>query len=721
MPGFDPDGRRAAVRSAPSGGTGAARPGEDRVTRPALVLGVLAAAQFVVVLSTSIVNVALPSVGDGVGLSGPDLAWVINAYGLAFGALLLLGGRVADLAGRRRVLLAGLAVFLAASFAAALASTPWLLITARAVQGVGAAAVAPAALSLVMRVFPAGPGRGRALGVWGAVSGAGGAAGVLLGGLLTESMGWRSVFHATALGAAAVLAAGARWVPGAATGRSGSGSEGGGSRSKSGASGSRLRGIDLTGALTVTLGLVALVHSLTAAGRSGWTDPWVLGTAATAVALLVLFARAERRHPAPLLPPHLLTRGSVAPANLVMALLGAVWVGLFFFLPLYQQQVLGDGPLRTGLAQLPLAAANMAGAFLAPRLARRFGASLTLVGGMAALSGGLLWLSGISADGTFTGDVLGPTTVIGLGLGIAFVQLTGAAVEGVPPDAAGIAGGLVNTTRQVGGALGLAVLGTLAAARTAAAEPGTSHALALTEGYRTAFLASAAVAAAGTALAPLLARTPKPIHPHTQAHPPTHEGDHPMNTDTTGAATADATTTAVATLTTDATTTAEASSTSTATESADHTPALAPIQAVDAEAPVVVRLSITVHAPLADVWALHTDIDGWADWNPDIDRAALDGTLAPGARFRWLTHGLDITSTVHQVVPGKRIVWGGPAQGIDGVHAWTFQEHDGVVTIRTDESWSGPPVDAQRDELHHMLTQSLEQWLRHLKARAERP
>ncbi|MFH8484099.1 SRPBCC family protein [Streptomyces longisporoflavus] len=144
-----------------------------------------------------------------------------------------------------------------------------------------------------------------------------------------------------------------------------------------------------------------------------------------------------------------------------------------------------------------------------------------------------------------------------------------------------------------------------------------------------------------------------------------------------------------------------------------------PIQAVDAQAPVIVRLSIAVHAPLARVWALHTGIDAWADWNPDIDRAVLEGPLAPGARFSWLTHGLDITSTVQQVVPGRRVVWGGPAQGIDGIHAWTFQESGGVVTVRTDESWSGPPVDARPGELHQMLTHSLERWLRHLKAAAE--
>ncbi|EDY65787.1 EmrB/QacA family drug resistance transporter [Streptomyces pristinaespiralis ATCC 25486] len=458
------------------------------VTRRGAALIVLAGAQFVVTLSTSIVNVALPAVRDGVGLSDSGMSWVVNAYGLAFGALLLSGGRAGDLLGRRRVLLAGLALFAAASITAGLASTAWLLIGARTAQGIGAAAVAPAALALVMQLFPPGPGRGRALGVWGAVSGAGGAAGVLAGGLLTESLGWPWIFHVSGFGAACVCAAAATLLPATAP------------------PAPAARRLDLAGTLAVTLGLVALVHGLTAARRSGWTDPLVLTSLTAATLLLLLFVVVERHHPASLIPPQLLTTGTVAPANLVMTLLGAVWVGLFFFLPLYQQQVLGAGPLEAGLSQLPLAAANMLGSSLAPRLAGRLGAHVTLAAALLTQASGLLWLSRVSAQGSFLADVLGPTLVIGLGLGVAFVQLTSAAVTGVDPADAGLAGGLVNTTRQIGGAIGLALLGTLAASTTAGAAPHLSRTEALTEGYRAAFLVSAGLIAAGAVLTPLLAR-----------------------------------------------------------------------------------------------------------------------------------------------------------------------------------------------------------------------
>ncbi|GAB2583068.1 DHA2 family efflux MFS transporter permease subunit [Streptomyces capparidis] len=468
------------------------RPAGPRAARPAragAALAALAGAQFTVTLGTSVVNVALPAVRDGVGLSDGGTAWVVNAYGLAFGALLLLGGRAADLAGRRRVLLAGLGLFAAASFTAGLATSPWLLITARTAQGVGAAAVAPAALAVVMHLFPPGPGRGRALGVWGAVSGAGGAAGVLLGGLLTQTMGWPWVFHASGLGAAAVLAATAVLVPAAPP---------------DGSSGR----LDIAGTVTVTAGLVALVHGLTSARGAGWGDPAVLGPLAAAAVLLTLFPLVERRRSAPLMPPRLFTAGLVAPANLLMALLGSVWVALFFFLPLHQQRVLGAGPLETGLSQLPLAAANMLGAALAPRLARTRGPRVTLAAALLTTAVGLLWLARLSADGTFTGDLLGPTVVIGLGLGAAFVRLTDAAVTGVGPADAGLAGGLVNTTRQIGGAVGLALLGTLAATTTAASGHEPSSAEALTEGHRAVFLASAAVLATAAALTPLLTRRP---------------------------------------------------------------------------------------------------------------------------------------------------------------------------------------------------------------------
>ncbi|MFJ8039857.1 MFS transporter [Kitasatospora sp. NPDC096147] len=440
-------------------------------------LAALAGAQFTVVLSTSVVNVALPQISAGAGLTEGGTAWVVNAYGLVFGALLLLGGRAADLLGPRRVLAAGLAVFAAASVAAGLADGPWLLIGSRAVQGAGAAAAAPAALALLVRLFPPGARRARALGLWGAVSGAGGAAGVLLGGVLTEAFGWRWIFHACALGAALVLGATLRSVPADPP------------------RGTDRPPADLFGALTSATAVLALVYGLGAARGSGWTSPAVLGPLATAALLAVLFRHSQLRHPAPLLPPTLIRRGPVGPANLLMALLGAVWVGLFYFLPLLQQQVLGAGPLAAGLAQLPLAAANMAGAALAPRVTRALGPHGAPAAALLLQAAGLLWLALLAAPGTTLAALTAPTVLIGLGLGAAFVRLTGAAVDGVRPEHTGVAGGLVNTTRQLGGAVGLALLVSFASG---AGTPAGTH--------RTAFLLAAALAATAAALTPLLAR-----------------------------------------------------------------------------------------------------------------------------------------------------------------------------------------------------------------------
>ncbi|MET7976035.1 MFS transporter [Streptomyces mirabilis] len=453
---------------------------------PGAALAALAGAQFTVMLATSIVNVALPQIRAGVGLSDSGTTWVVNAYGLAFGALLLAGGRAADLIGRRRVLLAGLAVFGAASLAAGLAASSAMLIVARAVQGLGAAATAPAALALVMDLFPPGPGRGRALGVWGAVSGAGGAAGVLLGGVLTQAWGWQWIFFAVAIGTFLVLVGVAVSVPRAPVTGSGR--------------------FDLPGTATVTLALTALVWGLTTARREGWTDTAVLGAFAVTAVLGAAFVLVERRHPNPLLPPRLFRAGRVSVGNGLMALLGSVWIALFFFLPLYQQQVLGSSPLVTGLGQLPLAAANMLGSTLAPRISRRIGATATLTGALLTEAAGLLWLSRIDAHGSYLADVLGPTILIGLGLSIAFVQLTALSVEGVARQDAGLAGGLVNTSRQVGGAIGLAVLATLAGTTTAHAAAHQPHLEALTAGYRGAFGTSAAVLAATAVLAALLTR-----------------------------------------------------------------------------------------------------------------------------------------------------------------------------------------------------------------------
>ncbi|MEU1423723.1 MFS transporter [Kitasatospora sp. NPDC005751] len=459
-----------------------------RATRPGAALAPLAAAQFTVMLATSIVNVALPQIRTGVGLSDGGTTWVVNAYGLAFGALLLAGGRAGDLLGRRRVLMSGLGLFVAASLAAGLAGTPGVLIAARAAQGLAAAAIAPAALALAMGQFPSGPGRGRALGVWGAVSGAGGAGGVLLGGVLTQAWGWPWIFHSVALGTALVLAAVAVLVPSEAGARTGR--------------------FDLLGTATVTLSLTCLVWGLTTARGAGWTDTRVLGALGAAAALFAAFVVVERGRPDALVPRRLLTTGRVAAGNLLMALLGSVWIALFFFLPLYQQQVLGSGPLVTGAGQLPLAAANMIGASLAPPIARRLGATATVTAALLTEAAGLLWLSRINADGSYLADILGPSVLVGLGLSVAFVQLTALAVDGVPPQDAGLAGGLVNTTRQVGGAIGLAALATLAGSVTAGAAGHASHAAALTSGYRAAFLVSALVLAVSAALAGYLARRP---------------------------------------------------------------------------------------------------------------------------------------------------------------------------------------------------------------------
>ncbi|NUW33571.1 MFS transporter [Nonomuraea sp. SMC257] len=379
-------------------------------------LVVLATAQFLVVLSTSIVNVALPAIRTGLGLSAAGLSWVINAYVLVFGALLLLGGRAGDVYGLRRVFLIGAGLFAIASLAAALAPGDVALIAARALQGLGAALLAPTALGLVLTLYPGG----RALGVWGAVSGAGGAAGVLLGGLLTDLYGWRSVFAVLVPFALAALLATWRLVE------------------PTPPRGGRL---DVPGALTVTGGLVALTYGLT----SSWPAALV-GTA-----LLAAFAVLQRRSRDPLLPPRM---ARVALPNTLMAMLGAVWLGLFYFLPLYQQRTLGYTPMEAGLTQLPLALTITIASWATARLRGR----AVLPAGLLLLAAGLAWLARTPAHGTFLADVLGPTLLIGAGLGVAFVRITTLSSAGVPAEDSGLAGGLVNAARQVGGAVGLSAL-----------------------------------------------------------------------------------------------------------------------------------------------------------------------------------------------------------------------------------------------------------------------
>lgn len=426
-----------------------------------VTLALMTAAQFLVVLNTSIVNVALPAIGRDLGLSQTGLTWIVNAYLIAFGALLPVGGRLADLFGSRTTFVAGLVLFVGGSLAASVPSGAGLLITARAMQGVGAAVLSPAALAILLSRFAPGPDRGRALGIWGAASAAGGAAGVLLSGLLTSALGWWSIFAVSVVVGVPVLLCVQGLIPRDTGGRGGR--------------------LDVPGALAVTAGLTLVVYGLGSRDASGAER---LLVPAAGIFLLLSLVPLERRATDPLIPPVLLGNRSVMAGNILMLLLGTVWVGTFFFLPLYQQKVLDYSPLTAGLTQLPLAGALMAASAVAGR------SRSTLLPGLVVLATGLLWLARLPLDGTFLADLLGPSLLIGLGLGLAFVPLTALGVGGVDPRHAGVAGGLINTTRQVGGALGLAILTSLAS--TASDGNGVGPA-ALAHGYRRALIGAAVI------------------------------------------------------------------------------------------------------------------------------------------------------------------------------------------------------------------------------------
>jgi EmrB/QacA subfamily drug resistance transporter len=451
-----------------------------------LALVLLAAAQFVVVLDASIVNVALPSIGNALQFSQDDLSWVVNAYTLTFGGFLLLGGRMADLLGRRRLFIAGLIVFAGASLAGGLAQSDVWLVSARAVQGLGAALLSPAALSLVTTIFQEGPDRNRAMGVWGAVAGSGGAAGVLLGGMLTEWAGWEWVlFVNVPIGIAAALLA-PRLLPE--------------SRNEG------PRQFDVAGAVTVTAGLSLLVYSLVNANQAGWGSGRTLTLLAVAVALIVAFVLIERRTRAPLVPfPGIFRLRTIRGINITAVLVAMALFSMFFFISLYMQQVLGWDPLQAGIAYLPLAAGIIVSAGVASQLVTRFGVKPVLIAGLLLTAGGLIWFAQISPDGTYVGDILFPSLLSAFGLGFAFVPMTVAAVAGVETHEVGLASGLINTSQQVGGALGLAVLAAIAnSKRDEVLHAGTALPSALTEGFQTALTVGAGFAVLGAILAMLL-------------------------------------------------------------------------------------------------------------------------------------------------------------------------------------------------------------------------
>jgi EmrB/QacA subfamily drug resistance transporter len=449
-----------------------------------LALALLAMTQFVIVLDASIVNVALPSIGSALNFAQDNLSWVVNAYTLTFGGFLLLGGRLADLLGRRRIFIAGLALFSAASLLGGLAQSDTWLIAARAVQGLGAALISPAALSLVTTIFSEGAERNRALGVWGAVAGSGGAAGVLLGGVLTQWVGWEAVlFVNVPIGVLAALAA-PRLLP----------------ESRD----ADHRYFDFTGAVLVTGGLALLVYALVDANNAGWGTFHTIGLAGIALGLLAAFVGWESRAAHPLMPFSIFRLQTLRGANVIGLLIGLSLFAMFFFLSLYMQQVLGYDALKTGVSYLPLALMIIASAGVASQLTTRIGFKPVLVTGMLMLTGGLVWFSQVGAGGSYLGDVLFPSIVVGFGLGLAFVSVTIAAVMGTKPDEAGLASGLINTSQQVGGALGLGILSAIATARTTQVAPGHSHAYALTAGFQTAFLVGAGFALLAAVLAAVM-------------------------------------------------------------------------------------------------------------------------------------------------------------------------------------------------------------------------
>jgi EmrB/QacA subfamily drug resistance transporter len=436
-------------------------------TNPWVVLVLICLAQFMVVLDGTIVNVALPSIQRDLGLSEANLQWIINAYTLVFGGFLLLGGRAGDLLGRKRLFLLGLVVFTGASLLNGLSSSSGMLIGFRALQGLGAALVSPAALSIVSTTFAEGKERARALGVWAAIAVGGSAVGLVLGGALTQSFSWRWVFFVNVpVGVVALLAAG-RLVP----------------ESKDEHA---HRGYDLAGAVTVTGGVMALVYAIVRSSSHGWGSSQTVGFFVLALALLAAFVVIELRSAEPLVRLAIFRVRSLSTANLTMFLVASGMFAMFFFNTLYVQRVLGYGPLKAGVSFLPFTAGIMVSAGLASNLAPRIGVRPVAATGMILTVLGMLLFARMPVDGSWLGDVLPGMVLSSLGMGAVFMPLTLVATTGLRDADQGLASGLFNTSQQVGGALGLAILTTIAAGRTHGSSPA-----ALVHGFHYAFAGAA--------------------------------------------------------------------------------------------------------------------------------------------------------------------------------------------------------------------------------------
>jgi EmrB/QacA subfamily drug resistance transporter len=451
------------------------------------LLAVVLLAQFMVILDIAIVNVALPSIDAGLDFSSTGLQWVVNAYTLTFAGFLMLGGRSADLLGRRNVFLAGTALFALASLACALADSRGLLIGARALQGVGGALVSPATLSIITSSLEEGAERNRGLGLWGAVGALGASSGALFGGLLTQGLGWPAIFAINVPLGLAVIVLGIRVIPPSLI------PEG-------------PRHFDASGAVLVTVGLASLTFGIVRTDTVGWGSPEALAPLAVGVALVAAFLAVEKWVArAPLVPLSIFRRGQLRVANLVVVLLYAAFFPLWFFLTIYLQQVLNYDAITTGVAFLPMTLSIFAASTLAPRLVARFGARRVIAAGMSAAAVGMLMLTGVEPGGSYVGMVLAGGVLTSLGMGFSLVPSTIVATQGVPGSQSGLASGLLNTSRLMGGALGLAVLSTIAAAQTRG-ELGVGAARALTDGFELAFEVGALVCVIGAAIAALLLR-----------------------------------------------------------------------------------------------------------------------------------------------------------------------------------------------------------------------
>jgi EmrB/QacA subfamily drug resistance transporter len=481
--------------------SGAAPPVARSISRvdPNAVLAIVAVAQFMVILDASIVNVSLPTIKRDLGISQENLSWILNAYTLMFGGFLLLGGRLAGRLGRRRVFMGGIALFSSASFVCGVSQSEGALLVARGLQGLGGAMVSPAALSIILTTFAEGKERNRALSVWAAVAGAGGAVGLLLGGVIVDALGWRWVFFVNIPVGLTVLALAQRIVP------------------ESRAEAVAKSGYDVGGTVAITLGTMALVFTLMNADDWEWTSARTSVGFVVSAVLLVAFVVVERRQEDPLVPLRIFSNRRLSVADATLLVVAAALFGIFYFLTLYLQQVLGLSASETGVAYMPLSLTIIGASALASRLVDRFRPKPVLVAGLLITIGGFVLLATLSGHSDYASHVVPAMILLGVGPGISFVPITIAGTSGVAQEDSGLASGLLNTTQQVGGALGLAILSTVATHRTTSAlHAGAALPAALTHGFQGAFVVSGLLCAVGLAF--VIALMPRRRHERPHEH-----------------------------------------------------------------------------------------------------------------------------------------------------------------------------------------------------------